>query len=368
MPPAYDPDSPRRAEASVKFEKFIHERFLNSNDAIKDIFGLGGIAIRILEQSAKLGVPVSPNVIGGIAVDFGLDLERNAKHKMFLSSLIKEITSNDIMMLSFQITRLCCFPEPAPSYVIGKDFFEDLAEIDISRVNFSFLPEKARGLIKFPKKLKDDGFSCEFDEIMFVIDDIKNIFADVPEKISNVASEIKTSGRFLGFARHTPNKKYRSLDPWHMIIQIPLDNTVKIRDAFRWMDFKNRKISPTTLEMITFSKEGDHYHDCNRLILTTLVYILSGQPDLRDFKNPIRYQSLTSKTPVRADKGLSRVKINLVGYNWKKLPRYNQAVWNVRPFPRMQPYGPGRSQLKLILVREHQRKRRKSSDPVDGPE
>lgn len=352
----------------MKFDKFIHERILESKDVIKDTaYGMAGMSIKILERSAKFGVPISKQVIAETAKEFGLDWQRNEGHDAVLSYLVKDLSTNDLMTMAMQITRLCSFPEPAPAYVMSKDFFDDLSEVDISRVNFAFLPEKVRGLIKFPMKLKDDD-GCEFDEVFFAIDELKNVFTVVPEKLRYGNQEVKISDKFLGFAWHTPNKGHKGLDPAHLLIPIPEDKSVKIRDAFTSMKIRNHVVSPETLASKSFSRMGDHYHDHNRLMLTALVYILSGQPDLRDFQNPIRYQSPTSQTPVKSDKGLSRVKINLVGYNWKKLPRYNQAVWNVRPYPRMQPYGPGRSQLKLILVREHQRKRRHLNSEDEGAE
>lgn len=98
------------------------------------------------------------------------------------------------------------------------------------------------------------------------------------------------------------------------------------------------------------------------IAIRLFAYISSGQPDIREMKNPIRYQSPTSKTPVKAHKHLTEKPFKVLGWGWLKERQQHIDRWGVEPFIRLQPVGPGRSEYKYVLVRAHTRGWRKSDE------
>jgi hypothetical protein len=92
--------------------------------------------------------------------------------------------------------------------------------------------------------------------------------------------------------------------------------------------------------------------DFVRFCFNLLLYIHSGDPDIREYRNQIKYQSNTSKTPVRAHKDLSQETIYLVGYNWKKpiIVNYDASNWEREGHFRWQHYGQNNSLIKLIWI------------------
>ena len=89
-------------------------------------------------------------------------------------------------------------------------------------------------------------------------------------------------------------------------------------------------------------------------LLKILAYIHSGQPDIREFKNELRYRGNSSKV-VKKDQLLSQENIHLVGYNWKKAPIYHIDSTRVSGHFRWQRYDKGLSKVKLTWINEHQR-------------
>jgi len=89
--------------------------------------------------------------------------------------------------------------------------------------------------------------------------------------------------------------------------------------------------------------------------MNLLVYLNSGQPDIRSFRNDITCRGGTGSKPVNKDRDLSTLAINLVGYSWKKDRQIHKDAWYVEPFFRWQRYGVGNSLVKLITVQGHER-------------
>jgi hypothetical protein len=89
-------------------------------------------------------------------------------------------------------------------------------------------------------------------------------------------------------------------------------------------------------------------------LVNYLVYIISGQPDLRSWRPPPRPKSKKPKV-VRNYENLSSVPITLVGYNWKKATIYSVDSTTVSGHFRWQPYGKELSMVKLIWIDAHTR-------------
>jgi len=96
-------------------------------------------------------------------------------------------------------------------------------------------------------------------------------------------------------------------------------------------------------------------------ILKCVLYINSGDPDLRHLKP-------TPKPPADAKRKHHRrwarenecpVPVTLLGFGYKKPREFSKDTAFVNTHMRWQPYGPNRSKIKLIWVKEHERQLKK---------
>jgi hypothetical protein len=100
-----------------------------------------------------------------------------------------------------------------------------------------------------------------------------------------------------------------------------------------------------------FSVDMAHY------VMKCLMYIHSGDPDLRAYRAP-RAETQNPKKLRRFAKdhaNQSLVNMTLVGYDFKKGVVYTKDETSVTGHFRWQPYGPARMQVKLIWIDEHVR-------------
>lgn len=94
-------------------------------------------------------------------------------------------------------------------------------------------------------------------------------------------------------------------------------------------------------------------------ILNCLVYIHSGDPDLRHLRGiGLKPSKNEQKAKVwRKKKSLGEPMIDMinVGFDFKKPVLYSKGSTLVRPHWRWQPYGPGKAKVKRILIDQHTR-------------
>lgn len=95
-------------------------------------------------------------------------------------------------------------------------------------------------------------------------------------------------------------------------------------------------------------------------ILKCLLYINSGDPDLREFKPAPKPKNAKAIKRWRRE-NLATVPIILVGFDYKKPRQFASGESFVNTHERWQPYGPGKSLVKLIWVKEHTRHYKKES-------
>lgn len=224
-----------------------------------------------------------------------------------------------------------------PIYVMQSDFFKKLVQTDISEVPLELYPKNFKGYISFER-----GLLKELDSDPY---DIIGAYVNV---VNGELTILLVAESPLGdIVPHVIN-----VDNW----------------AERTQDYYRRD---------TYKE----YYSIINAISLSVVYISCGNPDLRVLKS-------LSKLPPSAIRGLRNKGVNieeeyddeipsdvtLVSWSWKKDPRYTQGKWGVRAFFRVQRYGPGRSQTRVIWIAPHLAHRRKdlltsdddSSDPEAG--
>jgi hypothetical protein len=324
----------------MRVEKFIHERVLESKSG--DWLSGEKLLIDSLWLASTSGQTLHPGHFLSVAKKI------NPDHQPDLESISAYFERRSDWTCSLTLMK-CMYPELRPAYVFAKEFFEDLLTVDVTRLAYSMFPIGFSGVFRFPRPIQDEE-GDSFQEVCVTVleaTELEDLLGLIVEK------DYGPSGKGLVSVERC------LLFSWPVIGKRSFGGLfLAAPDNLRLVDSLSRGWDRVEEGVMVDRKYNVNDHGGYvRTILTAMVYVLSGQPDLREHRNVIKKQSPTSQTPVKADKSLSPLPIKLVGYNWKKLPSYGTGVWNVRPFLRFQPCGPGRSEVKLILVREHERRR-----------
>lgn len=119
-------------------------------------------------------------------------------------------------------------------------------------------------------------------------------------------------------------------------------------------------------EMLSASMEraqsnSTHPINCNEIfeyLLKFLIYLGSGDPDLREYRapRPTTKNQKKLKRWLKEHENQSAVDMTLVGFTWKKPRIYQVGETTVTGHPRWQPWGPGKTQVKLIWIEPHIRR------------
>jgi hypothetical protein len=208
------------------------------------------------------------------------------------------------------------------TYIFSKTFYEDFSRLDSRKVSPKYLPKNFCGTVILPSALQIRKYSQE-----------------------NVIKE-------FSFFHQKSNLNIYWLDDKIDVKGFTLtweDPDKSVYDCF---------ISALKVSEADKAKKDDLYDNLIGKLINLLVYLSTGNPDIRKFKNTIRRKSPTSTKAIRADKDLSETEFELVGYGWKKDPNYLSSSWYCRPYWATRHVGPkGSQQTKLVLVREHVRHR-----------
>jgi hypothetical protein len=211
-------------------------------------------------------------------------------------------------------------------YVVAKDFFRILRKARLKNLDWSMVPAFTAMCVRFPEPIITPSMDKHGD-----IRVTEMFAASIPWGTHG----IETFMIFFGE-----------------------DDEDDVKIATRLM---RPSAGPILVET---TSHGTEYNEIVMLALKMMVYIESGNPDMREHRNAIRYQTPTSTKPVRAHKEFAEHPFKIIGYNWKKDRQSFVDAWGVEPFIRMQPVGPGRKEYKAVLVREHIRQRRKTK-PIE---
>jgi hypothetical protein len=87
------------------------------------------------------------------------------------------------------------------------------------------------------------------------------------------------------------------------------------------------------------------------------MYLVCGDPDLRELKPDQMSRSEKSRFEQEYD-CRTDVPMTLVSWGWKKPLNYKTGMWSQVGHFRRQPYGPGRTQIKLIWIDEQLKERK----------
>lgn len=274
-------------------------------------------------------------------------------------NMIKVFSSDPTMTYLANISNFLLEGD-VQSYVFTKEFWPVLRKTSIKNISWDALPEHFTATIRWPEPLRDsDGDRIE--QIMVAIRPKAALEAVRKTKFKTEDGEgsrvliawwLCHTGAGGYFCQMIPDRTDRIIpDNWSRVMR------------------RNSRLSPWYFETAEEYDNDSHIVD----LVKSLIYVSSGDPDLRSERNPIKYKNGKSSQPVRKHKDFSEVEFHRVGWNWKKMmerraAEYSKDSWPVEPFPRYQPYGPRENpKYKWIIVEGHERSRRseliKPTDP-----
>lgn len=192
-------------------------------------------------------------------------------------------------------------------YMIHKNFYKTFTKLGID-YSFAHLPMNQTGFVVMPTpleypspiegKVHFDSFTysiCHENSFCF-----KNILQKFKDKYGYETSDGVLAISFIN----------ENLSMVSIVVPLPKDSNLKIKDLF-----------------IQHLPKGQ---DQFLKVASLLCYINTGNPDLSDFRNPIRYQSPTNKTPIKEDRHLSPANIVRIGFGWKKDRDWHIDQWDIK--------------------------------------
>jgi len=224
------------------------------------------------------------------------------------------------------------------NYRISKEFSEALADASLD-VSCKYIPNK------------DISYNIQFHKDIV----LKSMFGekDIAYRNCYVAIEECSSERdklkgylkrvMLVFPIYRHGQEYSST--YDFINLVFKDENQKVSEAI--------KESAELLESQTLSEDGA---GVIKYITNIILYLNSGDPDLRDLKKPkIPKETKNIQKFRRKNRFKSLLDITEVGFNYMKGIQYRVSATAVRGHFRWQPFGPQREQVKLIWIEEHAR-------------
>lgn len=242
--------------------------------------------------------------------------------------LIQLLKSDEIF--TNVVTTIAQHVERGHIYLVSKDFFDVFKETGLANVQFKHLPQDQAGYVELPYPIIDsDGDTL--------------------------------SGFYFANRLH----------PGYRRLTVGWENDCGACGAFHFavednesgMDLIMEEKFNASGKEVHFTMPGfgpreekSSYKPHMAVMINLLVYLASGQPDLRQFRNEIRTRTPTSTKPVRADSELSRSDITLVGFGYKKEAVRECEGWYSKPHMAWRRCGPNFSQLKWTFISGSEKK------------
>jgi hypothetical protein len=247
--------------------------------------------------------------------------------------------------------------EASKCYRINSEFFNDFANIKLDRLSFYHLPTAFSGHIDLPEYLTDlEG--NRFNSFFVAVDRLS--------KLESLIDGVPGIGR--GAFDKYPHDDLAVLFSYmdrstgvmgYLIRPFPKDRSMLISESL----VGSRIVSSMESDELGFAVEREvgeiaGYPDYQRFLFNILVYLHSGQPDIRTVKQIPKLRGGAGSKVANKDRDLSLHEILLVNYSWKKQPLYMTGKWDVRMHERELRGREGESP-RLVFVKAHVRERKK---------
>ena len=244
--------------------------------------------------------------------------------RLVLSTLQDVCTAAAIMILRK-------FKDCSNRFVFSNEFFSELHKTSLTGARYSDLIVGS-GAIKLPYMLTDH-LGDDFDEFMYFVGTVEDYFNVNPNDSSPEWLKYRST-------RDHCKEKYMfslawkdSSKAWNYTAHYCTDPNTSVKEMFKDSVFKGIYLNkddggPNFTETI----EEDGYQDHIRSMFNCLIYLKSGDPDLREMKNEIKRKSPGSSKIIRKDKDLTEHDFTVVGFGFKKSPNYTKEFYYQPPY------------------------------------
>lgn len=253
--------------------------------------------------------------------------------------------TDDYAFKSMTINHAHWMTEEKKIFKISEEFFDIFSKVSLGNIQANALPDDLCGYCQLPKKIKDQS-SDSYTGFYFFSGPGKKFTGESvwTHLLNGVDEHLTNNDKVLNFAWLD--------DSGHInYCTMPFSGDELLKDVFANTKFTVRRPINEAYMQVEQKIEDDGFHTHIRIMCNLLIYLNSGNPDIRSFRNEIKYQSPTSKTPVRKDKSLSQMEFTLVGFGFKKNPLYNKEFFVQPPYWAHRLHGPGRTLKKYMLVK-----------------
>ncbi len=272
-----------------------------------------------------LGMQVIIHMLAFVKDGFFKDSDFRFKDHPTYSSLARTTMQDACTGACVMILRKC--RESKNRFVFANEFFNELHDTSLIDARYSDLVSGA-GTIKLPFKLKD-LFGDGFDEFSYYIGDVLDYFG-----VDSGCSDWKE----YSVDRDHCKEKYMfslcwrdSRKAWNYTSHYCTDPNTTIKEMFKNSKFKSAFIDSNDNVVISEKIQEDGYEPHIKSMFNCLLYLKSGDPDLRAMRNEITYRTPTSTKIIRKDKDLSKHEFTVVGFGYKKSPIYSKEFYYQPP-------------------------------------
>jgi len=275
-------------------------------------------------------------------------LQEAAKKDSFFA-VVKHGLIDDEVMITYWNVVATFFRMAGKCYVIQKDFFIRFANMNLDRVKFRHLPEQLSGFVQLPSQIQDEDGE-KFNSFYFYIGEITKLFpindGEALKKRWEKNKGIKTN-RCLSIGWIGEDNHHSAI-----LQPIPEDPDMDVKEIFQNIKVARYEYDEANnkMKMREYGEE-DGYRPNKAILINLLAYIQSGDPDLRSFKNTLRYRGHSTTKVVNADQHLSQEEVVLVGYGYKKERLKTDESWSSMPHFGWRWHGPGKKQIKLTYIK-----------------
>lgn len=297
------------------------------------------------------------------AEDFRRAEQSTAYHPRLFEAhfaLLKQLVSHYGSRMTMAAMVRFFSDEKSKSFLLGDNFFSDFKKVKLSRLAFHHLPEAFSGFMSLPEPLTDlegnsfRGFFC----VVAPLSLLEGLVSGLSNQTFDKYPHDDLAALFSYLDESTGKTGY-------LIRPFPKDRSMLISESLEGSRINS---SLKTDELgLSINEDGgaiEGYPEYQRILFNSLVYVASGQPDIRLVRQAPRLRGGPGSRIVNKDKELSTHDLLLVNYGWLKKPLYVVGKWSVSLHEReIHPRdgGPPR----LVFVKAHERRRRKGSEEPD---
>lgn len=259
----------------------------------------------------------------------------------------------------------------SPVYMMGKEFFEVLKKVDLN-IPTRLLPESGKGYVAVPPFIRDscgylttcDGFYYEFKKS----NNLLNIVFEMTHEENRSMDDESIEKWCKAIPEDFTTKKLR----WEMAAYAEAAHLILFPSGIVSMTIEDGESVEECIEAYASSAVGKEHllpngvsaadalrkeKDTVRWFINAILYIYSQQPDLVKSKTRDSMTNSERRAYVKSGGTVSDhlIPVIYVSWNYKKPIQYSKDSTWVESHPRWQPCGPGRTQVRLVWVTEHER-------------